>query len=88
MGTTLKTNRGAQLVSAFDRTPIEGAPWLAERSHFDARANRALCGTATGESMAGWGERYMREARAVLAMSSTPGTLWERVAESAAAVSA
>jgi hypothetical protein len=54
----------------------------AHAHYFDTRANRALRGTVTGESMADWGPRYIREARAVLAMSTPAGQLWQRVAAS------
>jgi hypothetical protein len=54
-------------------------PEDAERASFDARANRALRGTLTGESMADWGPRYIREARAMLTLTQHRGTLWERV---------
>lgn len=62
-----------------DSFTINPTPAAAERAGFDARANRALRGTATGESMAAWGQRYLREARAMLTLTQYPGTLWERV---------
>ncbi len=51
----------------------------AERAYFATRADRALHGTLTGESMATWGPRYTREARAQLALNQRPGQLWERI---------
>lgn len=72
----------ARMVSRFDGDTmfITPTPESATRAGFDARANRALRGTASGESMATWGPRYIREARAVLRMAQARGTLWDRVA--------
>ena len=58
---------------------VTPTPEGAAYAYADNRAYRALRGTATGESMATWGPRYVREARAVFAMSQAVGTLWERV---------
>lgn len=64
---------GGELI---EHTPT---PESAERAYFDTRANRALRGTLTGESMAEWGPRYIREARAMLTLNANMGQLWERV---------
>jgi hypothetical protein len=58
---------------------VEPTPQSAERAYGDTLAREALRGTLTGESMADWGPRYIREARALLRMRQQPGTLWERV---------
>lgn len=54
---------------------------LARCAHGDFRAHLALHGTITGESMATWGDRYIREAKAILKLGKGKGTLWERLAE-------
>lgn len=54
-------------------------PKLAERAYFDVRSDRALHSTATGESMADWGELYIREAKAIMSLGQRQGQLWERV---------
>lgn len=49
--------------------------------HFDTRAHCALHSTLTGESMATWGPRYIKEAKAILALGNGRGSLWARVSE-------
>jgi hypothetical protein len=60
---------------------IHPTPVSAGYAHFDARANRALHMTLTGESMAEWGPLYLRDARAVLSKSQRQGQLWERAGD-------
>jgi hypothetical protein len=81
MTTTTTTTRGAPFTTGFLGAIfiIKPTPDDAWRASFDARANRALRGTLTGESMAEWGPRYIREARAVMTLTQHRGTLWERV---------
>lgn len=71
----------AQIVSTLDGDPIPATPAHAEMRYADTRANRALHSTLTGESMATWGPRYIKEAKAILKLGKGKGTLWERLAE-------
>ena len=64
-----------------DEFPIGAVNPDAEYHYGDTRANRALHSTLTGESMATWGPRYIREAKAILKLGKGKGTLWERLAE-------
>lgn len=70
----------APIISPIDGEILPPSETYAHAHYFDVRANRALRGTASGESMADWGPRYIREARAVVAMSQPAGQLWQRVA--------
>jgi hypothetical protein len=65
----------APIVSPLDGTPFTPSKEYASAFYFDTRANRALHGTMTGESMATWGPHYMRQARAMLRLAPQ-GRLW------------